>query len=230
MSFAHLVRLIARRWPIVLIGAIVVGAAAYLAIQDRSVYFNRTEVVFMAPSSTLNPNSLQTRSEDLIIAAGLVAKRVMGPERAEKYVSPDANLAGIPPTGRDYWIRLPDTGGQWAPHFADQLLLLDVVGESREAVVETRDDAIAMIRSELDRLQREQGVAPVNDITVSVTPEVAVVEEVHGSKARALGMTVALGAAGTAAVIVALEIARTRRNLRQVATAQHSMARTYGYR
>lgn len=228
MSFAHLVRLVARHWPLLLVGALVIGVGAYFAIQDRDVYFNRTEVVFMAPSSAINPNSLQTRSEDLIVTAGLVAKRVMGPDRPEKYVSPDANLAGIPPTGRDYWIRLPDTGGQWAPHFADQLLLLDVVGASRDEVVETRAEAIEMIRSELDALQREQGVDPVNDITVSVTPEVAVVEQVHGSKARALGMTVVLGVAGTVAAIVALEITRTRRNLRRVATAQYLMAHPGG--
>jgi hypothetical protein len=214
MSLSRLLRLIRHRWPVLVIGMLLtVGLAAYTG-QGRDVYYARTALVFMAPSSTIYPNSLQTRSEDLIITAGAVAKRVMGPAAAQKYASPDANLAGIPDTGLDYWLRLPDTGGQWAPNFAEQLLYLDVIGASPDDVRDTQSDVVARAHEELDALQRAQGVNPVNDITFTVAPEVAVIEQVHGSRVRALAMTAVLGLTATVAAIVALELLAGRRRRR----------------
>ncbi len=177
----------------------------------------------MAPSSTLYPNSLQTRSEDLIITAGAVSKRVMGGGRANKYADPQTNLAGIPDTGLDYWVRLPDTGGQWAPHFAQQLLLIDAVGDSPAEVQQTMGEVIVRIRGELYDLQREQDVNPVNDITITVAPEEAVVQQIRGSRVRTLGMTVLLGGALTTASVVALELLSARRNRQRVMAAQAAM-------
>lgn len=205
-----LIRSVIRRWPIVLVGALFTAALGYLAVDDRDVYWTRTEVVFLAPSSQLYPNSLKTTSEDLIITAGVVAKRVTGPGRITKYASPDANLVGI--GIRDGWsIRLPDTGGQWATNFTSQALTVEVVGPDRETVLAKQQELIDRIEDELDALQRSAGVDPRNDITATVVPESAVVHQIGGSKLRTLGMIAALGAGATLGLVFFVEYRARRR-------------------
>lgn len=213
MTLTSLLEALRRFWAIVVLGALLTAGGVYLATRSQPVYWTRTQAVFMAPSSTLYPNSLQTKSEDLIITAGLVAKRLAGPSEPLKFAGTDANLVGIPPTGEDYWIRLPDTGGQWAPNFSDQFLLVDAVGATPADAMRNRDTALALISSELSAMQREMKVAPVNDITVKTVPESSVVVPIKGSKLRAGGMAVALGAMATLAAVVALQTRASRRPL-----------------
>lgn len=210
MSIREFLRAIVRRWPIVLIGAVLTAAAAVAVLREDGTYWTRSELVFMAPSSALFPNSLQTRSEDLIITAGLVGKLVTGPDRTLKYSSTDVSIIGTPHEA-DYWLRLPDTGGQWATNFGDQLLLLDVVGDSPEAVEELHDDVVAHVRAELEAIQSAQGVAAVNEITMQVSPETIVVHQVEGSRIRALAMTGVIGVAVTGAAVMLLELRASRR-------------------
>ncbi|WP_116950082.1 hypothetical protein [Jiangella endophytica] len=199
-----------RRWPVVLAGLLCTGALAFVLTSGDDVYWSRTEVVFLAPTSRVNPNSLSAPSEDLIITAGAVAKMVTGPDATLKYASPDANLVGI--GVRDGWsVRLPDYGGQWAPHFNRQVLVVEVVAPDRESAVARQQELVDRIAQELDALQRNAGVAPVNDITVTVNPETSTVYEVGGSKVRTLAMTAVLGGGATLAVIVLLEYRARRR-------------------
>lgn len=204
MTLWDLVRAALRRWPIVVAGAVVTLVAAYGTTLDDGVYWSRTQVVFLAPASTLYPNALRTTSEDLIITAGVVAKAVSGPDKVTKYASPDATLVGE--GVRDGWsIRLPDTGGQWAAHFAEQVLYVEVVAATADEAAARQAEIIEQITQELDRLQRDAGVAPVNDITVTVAPETTVVHQVKGSRARSVGMAGVLGVGATLALVVALE-------------------------
>ncbi|HWI31337.1 MAG TPA: hypothetical protein VNT50_07585 [Microbacterium sp.] len=200
-----------RRWPIVLIGALCTTVLCVVATRDDGTYWSRSEVVFMAPSSTLFPNSLKTRSEDLIITAGIVGKLVVGPDRPLKFASPQVDLIGIP-GGGSYWLRLPDSGGQWAPNFGDQLLLLDVVGDTVEEAEATRAEVVDRVRTELYDLQREYNVDPVNDITITIAPESVVVHHLTGSTIRTLGMTGLLGVAATVALVLGVELRSRRRS------------------
>ncbi|MCP2264899.1 hypothetical protein ACFQHV_10470 [Promicromonospora thailandica] len=204
MTLWDLVRAALRRWPVLVVGAVVTLGGVYATTLDEGVYWSRTQVVFLAPPSTAYPNALRTTSEDLIITAGVVAKAVSGPDAVTKYASPDATLVGE--GVRDGWsVRLPDTGGQWATHFAEQVLYVEVVAATAEEVEERQHAIIAQIAHELDALQRDARVEPVNDITVTVAPESTVVHQVKGSRARAAGMAGVLGVAVTLSLIVVLE-------------------------
>ncbi|GHH72607.1 hypothetical protein [Promicromonospora soli] len=209
MTLWDLVRAALRRWPVLVVGAVATLLVAYATTLDDGVYWSRTQVVFLAPTSNAYPNALKTTSEDLIITAGVVAKGVAGPGKVTKYASPDATLVG---EGiRDGWsIRLPDTGGQWATNFAQQILYVEVVGATAAEVGARQRAIIEQIAQELDRLQRDAKVAPVNDISVTVAPESTVVHQVKGSRARSLGMAGVLGVGATLAVVIMLET-RARR-------------------
>jgi hypothetical protein len=215
MTFWELIRAFLRYWPVVLVGAICTAAAGLAAISDDGVYFTRTELLFLAPTSSLYPNALRTQSEDIIITAGIVAKRIVGPDQVTKFASPDVTLVGE--GVRDGWsLRLPDTGGQWASNFATQRLLLDIVGPTRERVEEQQQALIDRVSDELRALQEASGVPEVAQVTAIAAPESTVIYHVGGSKVRALGVTAVLGVGATTAVVIVLE---RRRRARTYASA-----------
>jgi hypothetical protein len=223
MTFWELIRAFVRFWPVVLIGAICTCVVAAGVLADKGVAFTRTELVFLAPTSPLYPNALRTQSDDIIITAGAVARRISGPGQVTKYSSPEVSLVGL--GIRDGWsIRLPDTGGQWATNFATQRLILDIVAPTREAVAARQTELIARVTDELDAMQREQGVDEAAMITVIPAPVSTMVYQIGGSRPRALGMTAVLGVAITGAVIVVLERRRRRRAAAASATVFVSSA------
>ena len=209
MTIWDITRVLLRYWAVVLLGAICTAGAGLMAISGDGVYFTRTELAFLAPTSTPNPNALRTQSEDVIDTAGVVAKRVMGPGNVTKFASPDVTLVGL--GIRDGWsINLPDTGGQWATNFATQKLILDVVGPTKEVVAGRQDELVRQVQRELLKLQEDAGVAPVNRITVLPAPESTVIYHVRGNRPRALAMTAFLGMGVTITIVLAAERRRRR--------------------
>ncbi|MCB1297744.1 MAG: hypothetical protein KDB08_02030 [Microthrixaceae bacterium] len=209
MTLHDLVRALFRWWPITLLGIIASLGLALLSTRTEPVYLARTEVVLLAPSSARYPNELVTRTESLIITAGIVATRINGidsprPQFGNSLVNP----VGAPDTGEHTWIGLLDTGNQWVSNFDDQVLLVDAIGETPELVEERIDAAFDLISSELLAAQNEFGVDAGNRITARMSPVAPVVHKVGGSKVRAAGMTLGLGGFATAVVIVVLEVRR----------------------
>jgi hypothetical protein len=209
MTFWELMRVLARNWAVVLVGVLCTLGVGIAATSDRGVYFTRTELIFLAPTSSEYPNALRTQSEDIIDLAGVVGKRVSGPGRVSKFASPDVTLVGQ--GVRDGWsLRLLDTGGQWGTNFPRQLLILDVVGPSREVVQSRQSDLIKRSQLELARLQRDAGVEPVNDVTLIAAPASTAIFHVQGDRLRAAGMTTVMGACITSYVVLAVDRRRRR--------------------
>lgn len=209
MTFWELLRAMLRYWPVVLVGALCTVLVALTVVDDDGVYFTRTEIIFLAPTSPTYPNALRTQSEDVIDMAGVVAKRVTGPAEVPKFASPDVTLVGL--GVRDGWsLRLPDTGGQWSSNFATQRLVLDVVGPTEEAVRARQIEVLDRVSAELSALQNSMGVDAVNEITAIAAPESTRITHVGGSRPRALGMTLALGVGASIAVVLLLEQRRRR--------------------
>lgn len=209
MIIWDIARVLLRYWAVVLLGAVCTAGAGLMAISDDGVYFTRTELAFLAPTSADYPNALRTQSEDIIDTAGVVAKRVMGPGKVTKFAAPDVTLVGL--GVREGWsIGLPDTGGQWASNYATQMLVLDVVGPTREAVAARQDELVRQVQRELLELQEDAAVAPVNRITVLPAPESTVIYHVGGNRSKALAMTAFLGMGVTITIVLAAERRRRR--------------------
>lgn len=195
-----------------LVGVLATCVAGYFAISDKGAYYTRTEIVFLAPTSSLYPNALATQSEDIIDTAGVVAKKVTGVTSDPKYASPDVTLVGV--GVRDGWsLTLPDTGGQWASDFGSQRLILDIVAPDRETVRLRQVSLLHRVESELAGIQRDAHVKAVNDITITAVPQSTVIYHVGGNKPRALGMTMLLGLGITATAVVIVEGRRRRRTI-----------------
>lgn len=210
MTIWEMVRLLARQWLVVVLGVLCTGAVAAGPARGDSVVFSRTELAFLAPTNAVDPNALRTSSDAVIMTAGIVARRIIGPGPIPKFASTEVTLfdQGI----RDGWsLRLPDTGGQWAHNYATQELILEVVGPSKNVVERRQTDLITRVQNELATLQRQFGVADVYNISVIEAPERSVIYTVTGDRRRALGMTLLLGGSATAASALAVDRVRAGR-------------------
>lgn len=218
MTLWDVLRAAVRRWPVLVAGlALTVGTMAFVH-EDRSVYWTRTDLVFLAPTSTQFPNALRTTSADLIVTAGLIAKKMNGPARTLKFTSPDVGLIGD--GVHDGWsVRLPDTGGQWAPNFADQILIVEVDGPDARTVAARRSRLVRRAQQILTGLQVERKVPPRSRISIVESPGHAITYRVGGSPPRALLMTGLLGV-GTTVVLVLVVDARASTRRRATASQQ----------
>lgn len=203
MTIWDLGSVLARRWYLVLLGVLCIGAACLVVNSDRGVYFSRAEVVLLLPAGQGDRNTLTTTSSDAVVLAGAVAKIINGAQTEPRAASPDATIVG---RGIDdgYSLQLPDLGGQWAPSFPRQVLDVQVVGPDAEVVHERMQALIARIGDELATLQIEANVAPKDRITAQSTPTEPSVTYISGSRARALSMTALVGIAitfGTVAIV-----------------------------
>ncbi|MCY4726950.1 hypothetical protein NYO98_11740 [Nocardioides sp. STR2] len=199
-----------RQRIVVCIGIVLTAVAGLLAIQDRSVFWTRAEVVFLPPQNEYYPNALRSSSESVIITAGAVAKRVLGPDRVPKYASPEVNLVGV--GVREGWsISLPDTGGQWSYSFDSQVLAIEAVGPSREFVLETVAEVRHRVSNSLRAVQVAESVPPETRISLRASPGQPVVYGVGGNRPRALGMTAVLGGILTLCAALARDKRQARR-------------------
>lgn len=186
------------------VGALLTTGAGYVAVTDEGVYYTRTELAFLAPANANWPNALRAQSDSIIVTAGAVARTVTGPAEVPKLASPEVTLVGM--DVRDGWsLRLPDTGGQWAPNFATQRLVLEVVGATPESVAARQQELIQEVEATLLALQQGQGAEAAGRITMIPTPESTVISHVVGDRARAAGMTALLGVSVTVASVALLE-------------------------
>lgn len=214
MALWDLLRAMVRRWPIVVVGAILTLAAANYASQDRSVYWTRTDLVFLAPKNAQYPNALRATSEDLVITAGVVGKLVVGTRQIPKFTATDAGLIGM--GVRDGWtVRLPDTGGQWAPNYTDQWLIIEVVGPDPETVRTRKEQLVEDMTAALDRVQDEYRVDKAFRMTTKEAPGSTVVYPVGGSSKRAFAVSGMLGAAATLYLVVRIDPILLRRRERR---------------
>lgn len=210
-----------RRWYVALLALVLALGASYVVKSHQSVYWSRAEVTFLAPASSVYPNSLTTTSTDLIDTASLIAKRINGNTVWNKLSDPAATIVG---EGiYDGWaVHVPDYGGQWSRVFSRQVLDVQVSGPTEEAVRARQTVLLDQISAQLTELQT--GVAPADRITATVVPDPPNVTEFRGSKVRSLAMIWLLAGSGAVAGVVELERRRVR-NLARPESLNPSAAR-----
>ncbi len=193
-----------RMWIVVIVGMLATGGVALWVSDQRGVYFAQTDLVFLAPTSSRFPNSLNTASESLINTASIVKNRVdLGDDlRATSSASVTLVDDGI----RDgTLVRLPNLGGQWANNFSQAVLDIQAVGETAEIVENRMRWMQSTIEDTLRQMQNDAGVAEVNRIHIQASPETVQLEYVQGRESRALVITLILGVGLTLGLVVFLD-------------------------
>ncbi|QGN33882.1 hypothetical protein [Microlunatus sp. Gsoil 973] len=220
MTLWDLVLAFFRRWPVLLVGALITCTCGGLATRDNGVYWTRTQVILLAPKEWY-PNKLEVSPWEVTKATGVVVKRVVGAGSRIKYASPEATMIGTSNVRDGTWIRQEDNGGQWSVGLTSPVIIVEAVGPTPERAQELQQVAANLIAHNLAQLQRDWGVNPKLWITSTVAPAPAVIYHVTGSKPRALGMTALLGVGITLGFVLALEY-RVRRRAETDADAPES--------
>ncbi|SDI99114.1 hypothetical protein SAMN05444157_1166 [Frankineae bacterium MT45] len=171
-----------------------------MARNAPGVFFAQTQVRFVAPLSTANPNGLNVSTDSLVSAAGVVAKIV------EPNPLPPPNDESITIVGmgvRDGWsVTLPRSGNQFAFDYHEPWLDVQVVGPDPDGVSAQMSVLLTRITTVLTSIEHEQHVSPVNMIRTKLVPEgTPTVYYLHGSRSRSSLAVIVIGIGLTCAAM-----------------------------
>ena len=208
MTAAQLIRVVLRRWYVVIAVLILTGIATVLAGRVPGVYSTQVDVVFTAPST---PNSLQVSNDSLVQFAAVIERRFNG-NSAPAALSGGTTLYGQGVRSGSA-VTLPNSGGQWQTNFNQAALSIEVVGPTPERVQAVADDLSARVRSLAVKEQVDRGVAPLNQVGTLESPAVPVINYIEGRYSRAKIGIIAVGSgiALLAAVMTDRIVIRVRR-------------------
>jgi len=216
MTTTALLRILLRRWYVVLTVFAVLGVTFVILDEDGGAYVSEAKVLFVVPGAEA-VGVFDDRQRDTLVEFVAAIEQEINEGTQPDRLSPDASLFGAG-VSEGYQVAIPNTGGQWQYSFPDPVLSVRVVGQSPEQVGER-------IHALLDRIDvltanRQNTLDPQDVISTARVPAEVTVSHVGGSRrtqARAvlvLGL-VGLGVAAAAAVLVDRVAAGASRRRRQ---------------
>lgn len=213
MTLNQFLRIGLRRWYIVVFCAVLTVVGVFVATRPNPVYWTRVSVVFLAPTSLDNPNSLGATTESLISFAAIVDREYNGNVQTPRFSSLEATLygAGARSAAR---VELLNTGGQWNNAFTRPELTVEVVDDSEQAVRSTLAEITSRIDGIVAQQQDAAGVPDADRISTLTSPQSAVVSSAQGNRLRAAGSVLLLGVGGCVVATVLID----RRLLRHART------------
>jgi hypothetical protein len=215
MTSRELLRLVFRRWYLMVLGAVLSVAVLGFVYKQPGVYWTQFDVVVLAPQTKLQPNNIEDPKFAMAPMAGVVVTEANGGKRPSLLASSDTSLygEGLRQASR---ARLPNNGSQWLPIYSKPNIDVQVV-DPDPAVVEQKS---RQITAELSRILLENqdriGVKPRARMSMIASPADPVVAHITGSLVRAAFGTALLGATLTTFAVYGLERWRLRRRARLV--------------
>lgn len=210
MTTSELLRLVLRRWYVMVLGAAVSVAILYGATHQPAVYWTQFNVVLLAPNNVDYPNYLKDPRFQLQPMVGVVVRDIHRNDTPVQTASADATLVGVG-VHRGVQVRAPNFGSQWKPDFSANHLDVQVADDRAEAVAIRAEQVTEEISRVLDRRQDALGIAPDMRITAFASTGDPTIYQVSGSKVRAAAGVALAGATGTTIVVYWLEVWLTRR-------------------
>jgi hypothetical protein len=216
MTVRQLIRVLIRRWYVVLACMLLTAGALNLATSVNGVYWTQVDAVLLPPNST---NSIEYQNASLVHFAAIIERELNGGSDTAKKSASRAPLYG---TGvrNGYKITLPNSGGQWSSNFNRAALAVEVVGSSPERVDQMRVEVLARINDLIWNKQQSLGVAPRDLITVLESPAQPVIRYAEGDQRRASAAVGIMGAGIAIAASRLVDGALNRRRRRHQAPAR----------
>jgi hypothetical protein len=210
MTSRDLLRLVLRRWYLMVLGAMLSLALLSVVWRAPGVYWTQFDVVLLEPTSRLNPNSIEDPRFSMAPMAGVMVTDVNGDHRVPVLASPDTTLYGEG-LREGTRVRVPNTGSQWLPLYSQPRIDVQVVSRDPALVERRAQDATARLRAVLDRRQDELAVGPRVRMSTITSPRDPIIAHVTGNRSRAALGTALLGATLTTLAVCLLERLRIRR-------------------
>ncbi|WP_177170156.1 hypothetical protein [Propionibacterium cyclohexanicum] len=199
MTLSEFLRLIRRRWYVLLVALLCAALFATIQYRTSGVYSTRTIVYLIHHNS--NPQgawpSVGSTDETLVSFAGTIVNEVNRGRPGVRYASEDAPLYGV---GLRQGVRVTqsNSGGQWWSSFPRAEIEVQIVGPGRAWVAAQQQQILSRI---VELCRSAQGAAwadPDQRITPLVAPLTDSID--HITPAR-LDLVVAAGAILGAALI-----------------------------
>jgi len=191
MTAMQLIRVLLRRWYVLVAFGIITGAVLLSVSKAQGVYWTQVNVVFLPPFGI---NQLEDHTDGVVQFAAVIERQLNGNRTGVAQATTSGTLYG---EGiRQGWeVSLLNSGGQWGNNFNRQVLSIQVVDSSPELV----RAKVAEVGDVVDRLVRQQqdaqGIATPDQITTLESPSIAPITYVAGSNTRAMIGVITLGIA-----------------------------------
>lgn len=211
MTVADLLRVLLRRWYLVLVGAALSLAAVYVTTHQAGVYWTRFEVVVLPPIERVtNPNSLERGPYDLTSLAGAVVTQFNDGRHPQQMSTADTTLYGEGMRAGSA-VRLHNAGSQWMQIHDRPVIDVQVVGPDTGHVERESRRILERLDVILHERQEEIGIAESARASAISSPTRPTVAWIGGSRSRAALATGLLGALLTVLAVVWVDRRLARR-------------------
>jgi hypothetical protein len=185
MTARELLRLVLRRWYIMLFGAAIGVAVIWLTLHRPGVYWTEFNVVLLAPTYEEYPNKLEDAHYPLAPMAGLVASEWNGENRPLRMASSYTTLFG---EGQRHGsaVRVPNQGSQWQPFYNSPNINVQVVDNDPTKVASEAAHISAQVNTLLEQRQDALGVRPTMRMTTMEAPTNPTIFYISGSRVRVM--------------------------------------------
>jgi hypothetical protein len=201
MTSATVLRLMARRWWVILIG-LCLTAGTFVGLQHNDgAYSTDATVIFVAPGDR-GVGEVSDGYLGSLVNFSAVIEREFHDGRQSDRLAENASLYGAGVT-QGYRVLLVNSGSQWENSFAKPALSISIVGPSEAWVTSTLDTVTARIASLAAAQQARAGVDSQHTITTERVPAAAVVRHLGSSRGTQARAMVALTAVGLGLSIAA---------------------------
>ncbi|MES2094822.1 MAG: hypothetical protein V4531_13575 [Actinomycetota bacterium] len=216
MTAIQLLRVLGRRWYVLVIVAAITVFAIFAAQRVPGVYWTQVDVVFLPPKSA---NALEDQNTSIVQFVAVIEREFNGIRNDSRSASSSGTLYGE--GVRSGWqVSFPNNGGQWQNNFNRPALSIEVVDASPTKVAAVAASLSKRVSSLVEQRQDRTGIAPENFVTTIDSPSPPVVRFIRGSDARAsialaaLGAVVGVLSAALLDRVMAAARSRPRRRLR----------------
>lgn len=196
MTSRDLLRLVLRRWYIVLLGAVLTVVVLEVVSHRPGVYFTQYEVVLLPPVNETTPNKIFDPGYGMTPMAGLLVSAYNNGVPQPLLGSAQTTLYGEG-LARGSRVSLPNAGSQWQPLHTRPSIDVQVVGPTEDAVSAEAKRIHKDLERLLKRSQDDVGIGATMRLSLLASPSDPAVVYVAGSRARALFGVGVVGATTT---------------------------------
>lgn len=204
MTSRQLLRLLVRRWYLVLVGMTLTLVTLWPATHRPGVYWAQVNLLLLPPTSEYFPNILEDPQYSLSALAGVIVSDYNGQNEPPLMASAETTLYGEGRTS-GVEVRMPNVGNQWKPLYPTATIDLQAVGASPQSVIEQVSDTTRTLDNLLATRQDQLHIDPSARVSMINSPKDPVVFYVTGSRARALGAGAIVGVGLTIAGVYWIE-------------------------
>lgn len=204
MTARELVRLLLRRWYVMVVGAALTLGAMSQVWSAPGLYWTQFDVVLLVPQSERFPNNIEDPRLSITPMAGLLVTEFNGDERPRQLASSSTTLYGEG-VRSGHLVRLPNRGSQWLPIYSSPTIDVQVVDSDPDVVADKAAQISARLAAILKARQDELRVDEATRMSAIVSPSDPVVSSIPTSRSRALLATGLVGATLSIALVYWLE-------------------------